>query len=35
MAGKVSSKTAPVVQFEPRSKGERTRERILDLWSPP
>jgi TetR/AcrR family transcriptional regulator, transcriptional repressor for nem operon len=25
------AKTAPVVQFEPRSKGERTRERILDL----
>ena len=24
-------KTAPVVQFEPRSKGERTREKILDL----
>lgn len=26
-----TEKTAPVVQFEPRSKGERTRERILDL----
>jgi TetR/AcrR family transcriptional regulator, transcriptional repressor for nem operon len=31
MADHQQSKTAPVVQFEPRSKGERTRERILDL----
>ena len=31
MAGQLQTKTAPVVQFEPRSKGERTRDRILDL----
>lgn len=27
----VATKTVPTVQSEPRSKGERTRERILDL----
>lgn len=27
----VATKTVPAVQSEPRSKGERTRERILDL----
>lgn len=31
MPGQPQTKTAPLVQFEPRSKGERTRERILDL----
>ena len=31
MSSMSSAKTAPVVQFQPRSKGERTRERILDL----
>ena len=31
MAVQAPGKTAPVVQFEPRSKGERTRDRILDL----
>jgi AcrR family transcriptional regulator len=31
MSGGHDEKTAPLVQFEPRSKGERTRERILDL----
>ena len=31
MAGRQESKTAPLVQLEARSKGERTRERILDL----
>ena len=31
MSAASTEKTAPVVQFEPRSKGERTRERILDL----
>ena len=31
MAADPDTKTAPVVQLEPRSKGERTRERILDL----
>ncbi|MCR5877230.1 TetR/AcrR family transcriptional regulator [Phenylobacterium sp. J367] len=31
MAGRETVKTVPAVQSEPRSKGERTRERILDL----
>jgi AcrR family transcriptional regulator len=31
MAGDASAKTAPEVQSETKSKGERTRERILDL----
>src|SRR5262245_49283111 len=31
MPAQLETKTAPVVQFVPRSKGERTRDRILDL----
>jgi TetR/AcrR family transcriptional regulator, transcriptional repressor for nem operon len=31
MSSRLQSKTAPEVQFEARTKGERTRERILDL----
>jgi len=31
MADAGTAKTAPAVQSEPRSKGERTRDRILDL----
>ena len=31
MASQLQMETAPLVQFEPRSKGERTRDRILDL----
>lgn len=31
MSRREQTKTAPVVQLEPRSKGERTRQRLLDL----
>lgn len=31
MSRRQQTETAPVVQLEPRSKGERTRERLLDL----
>jgi TetR/AcrR family transcriptional regulator, transcriptional repressor for nem operon len=31
MARELAEKTAPQVQLEPRTKGERTRERLLDL----